>query len=699
MNRSFIMAAGLATLTLAPLGARAAEPPKGKTYHMRGSRGWIKYTVKERGVGGSGAVAVEVWYRKGAGPWTLYDVDKKLTGKMIFKTSGEGIFDFVTVAVDKVGNREKEPAEFKADAPIEFRLIVDHSKPVVTARKVSPTGDLAPAGGKVEYSWAAGDTYLKVNSVELQVKFAKDKAWRVVEQGLKPTGRKTFALPEVNNGVAEVRFVARDLAGNRGYGLAGQVKFDRLPPVGTVTGPDRATSLSVSVRYKVVDQGPAGLAEVTLWITDNGGRSWVKTKEKPSIKDASVKITLPRPGRYGLSISAKDVAGNEMRPPRRGTKPQMGILTDTSAPRLTVVNTGDIEGRAFSSRAGAEKIEVRWKATDDNLSATPVRIEFSSDGGGKWTVVDKDLPNDKKPRDGSHTGSYRVGLPKVDSNRCLLRITVTDILGNKTVHTTRPFTVDNRAPESSASFEAIVDDDDDDAPDEKPGKEPGKVKVSPAVSAKPDVERLLAEAKHLFDRDMKKQAAEKAAEALKLDSESAAAHVMRGRALKGTDDSTAVQHLLKANRLAPETEGLHVDLAELSFAVGMTLRGRNKRADAEKHLGQAVKSYGVVLGKGKVTARKHYNLGLAMVRLAQVQDRPQATRKRAERELLRAIKMARRDRGLQAAGYWWLAILMEDSRDYRTARKLWEKAATLYGRRTSLGKQALEKAKRAARRR
>ena len=60
-----ILAAGL----FSSLGAGAGEPPAGKTYYMRGRKGRIKYTVKERDVGGSGAVAVEVWYKKDGGRW------------------------------------------------------------------------------------------------------------------------------------------------------------------------------------------------------------------------------------------------------------------------------------------------------------------------------------------------------------------------------------------------------------------------------------------------------------------------------------------------------------------------------------------------------------------------------------------------------------------------------------------------------
>ncbi len=693
MNHPVRAAGALAALVFLCWSARAGEPPEGKTYHMRGRKGLIKYTVKDRGVRGSDAQAVEVHYSRDGGRWTRYGVDRKLTGRMIFTAPGEGTFDFVTVAVDQAGNREKELGK---DTAVEFRVVVDRTRPKVAARKESPAGDLNPPGGRVEYSWAAEDKHLIPGSVELQVRFGEEKTWSTVEKGLAAKGRKTFTLREVRSGIAEARFAARDRAGNRGEAPVGTVRFDRAPPVGRVTGPTTTASLNADVKYEVSDRGPAGLAEVALWITDDGGRTWRKAKERPSAGEDSVTVALPKPGSYGLALSARDAAGNELPPPRRGTKPQHVMLTDTAPPRLRLVNAGDLEGRAFS---GAARMEIRWEAKDANLGAGPVRIEFSSDGGGKWTALARDLPNDKRPRDESYTGSHSVSFPKdVDSDSCLLRITVTDTAGNRKVHTTRPFTVDNKAPESSATFEPLADDDDDAG---EPKKEPVKTKEPVRVSAPPapTAAQLAAEAHKLLERNLRKQAAAKAAEALELDSESAAAHFTRGRALDGSDDFTASQHLLKALRLAPETEGLHNVLGPVSFRVGMKMLYRNRRADAEKHLRQAVKSFDKVLSKGKKTAQQHYNLGLALVRLSQVMDGPGETRQLAEHELLAAVKMAARDRNLQGDCHWWLATLKQDSREYRAAAKLWERAARLYGRKTNLGKRALDRARRAARRR
>jgi len=623
---------------------------------------------------------VEVWVSSdGRKTWKRFAVDEKLTGRVPFTMDKEGTYEFTTVAVDKVGNREKEP---DGNTRPHFRNIVDLTAPRVTVTGPSD-GSLAPAGGKVEYSWSVEDAYLVPKSVQMQAKFKKDKLWRTAARNLPVKGQRVFTLPRTNDGVVEVRFVAIDRAGNKGYGSAGGLKFDRIPPEGKVTGPQVASSLSVSVHYEVTDRGPSGLAEVKLWITSDNGRNW-RELAKPPVGETSVRVPLPGPGTYGFYLSATDKAGNRIRPPSRRTRPQVVMLTDTDAPRMELLSK--LEGRAFSAR---DVVIVKWKAVDQNLGPRPITVEFSADGGDTWTVVAKDLAN---------TGSYTWKPSKGNSSRCLLRITARDVLGNATPVSTRLFTVDNKAPTSKATFEP--------APEGDPGdggavKNPDPTRKDPGSSTAPTVSErdLLAEAEKLLRRGLRREAAEAAGKAITLNPRLGAAYLLRGRALLGVDDAAALKDLEVAERLVPGAEGLSADLGEAGFNLGKLSLEGGKVDEAKARLTRAAACFRKVQAKGRATPGKHRNLGLALLYLARSGGDPKVTRAQADAEFEKCRKLAGRDRKTAAECYWWQATLKEDAGDYRAAARLWNKAARTYGTRTALGKRALERAGQTGRRR
>ncbi len=417
------------------------------TYYMRSGKGKIIYSVVESG---TGIDSVQVMMsRDGCQTWKEFKTSKKSEGEFIYEAKDEGVFDFVTLAMDKIGNREKD---IGPGTEADFRVVVDRSAPLVAAKGVSSGAPAAP-GTVFEYSWTIEDPYLQPASTEIQVRLKGQTAWRSVAKGLPAKGSTRVTMPEVSDGVVEVRVAARDRAGNWGYAAAGNVAFDRLPPRGKIVGPAITSHLDVEIKYQVTDPGAADLASVTLWITANDGQSWRRLADAPP-GGKSVKVRLPRPGAYGLALSAVDTVGNRLNPPARKAKPDFTIHTATAAPKLELL--AKLTGKAFSSR---DTLNVKWKASAPNLTARPISVEFSSDGGKRWVVVAKALEN---------TGSFSWKPRRVDSAQCLLRLTARDILGNKSQVTSDPFTLDNKSPESTVRFEPIVDENGKPKPKPKP---------------------------------------------------------------------------------------------------------------------------------------------------------------------------------------------------------------------------------------
>jgi hypothetical protein len=138
-----------------PAPARAGEAPGTPVNYTASDRFNVRCQVKD--TGGAGASTVEVWASADGGrTWKKYGEDPTLSGKALIKVPADGTYDFVTVAVDKAGNREKPPDEKTVPA---FRVVVDRAAPRVTA-KGPVEGTLGQAGAVAEFTWKAEDPHL-----------------------------------------------------------------------------------------------------------------------------------------------------------------------------------------------------------------------------------------------------------------------------------------------------------------------------------------------------------------------------------------------------------------------------------------------------------------------------------------------------------------------------------------------------------
>jgi hypothetical protein len=424
-------------VTRKPTAAARPGKSRGVVYYMRGSKANVVYSARDMG---SGIHTVEVWIKKNGGKWTKYAEDKNLAGKVLFVAKQEGVFAFATVGIDQIGNREKTLDETSVP---DFTVVVDRTAPKVTA-KGPGKGVMAIVGRAFNFSWKAEDGYLGRSPVELQVRYMKNPVWTSVSRNQPAVGALQLVLPETDDDVAEIRILARDKSGNVGSCDAGSVVFDRKAPVGRVLGPKTATGLKIKVKYEVSDPGAAKLTEVALWITSNRGRRWSKLVNAPT-KSGEVDVILPGGGTFGLAISAKDSAGNLLKPPGRGTRPQFVLGTDKRGPRIETLSWIK-SGKVVSSARG---VTVKWSVTDSNLGNKPVTVQYTIDNGKVW--------KDSGMKFGA-TGSFTwKPSSRINSKACKLRISAADRLRNPAVKVSPVFTVDNTAPTTRATFELVED--------------------------------------------------------------------------------------------------------------------------------------------------------------------------------------------------------------------------------------------------
>ena len=129
---------------------------------------------------------------------------------------------------------------------------------------------------------------------------------------------------------------------------------------------------------------------------------------------------------YNYYVKATDSAGNTI------CSSALPYTLDRTAPAISIVSLSG--GQVIK---GAQATPVTWTASDLNLTATPITIEFSLNGGANWTQIASTIGN---------SGTYSWNLPGYNSTTARVRITAVDKAGNTDVETSANFTIDSSAP-------------------------------------------------------------------------------------------------------------------------------------------------------------------------------------------------------------------------------------------------------------
>ncbi|MCS7045104.1 MAG: hypothetical protein NZO58_01980, partial [Gemmataceae bacterium] len=208
-----------------------------------------------------------------------------------------------------------------------------------------------------------------------------------------------------------------------------------LPPLRYVNHPE------VMVEYELSRVGPSGVGSVDLWWTKNDGQTWELYAVDPESKSGSVRNGVHKrlvylqdgDGTYGFALVVKSRAGLGKAPPRPGDPPDIRIELDTSAP----------EAKLYEPQPDPQKANtllLKWTAVDNNLSPTPITLEWSARREGPWTpITPSPLPN---------TGRHSWTLPENLPVQVYLRLRVRDLAGNESVAVTQdPQLVDLSEPE------------------------------------------------------------------------------------------------------------------------------------------------------------------------------------------------------------------------------------------------------------
>lgn len=205
----------------------------------------------------------------------------------------------------------------------------------------------------------------------------------------------------------------------------------------------------VTIDYEIERQGPSGISKVEVFLTQDEGRSWMKWQElvrndssHGELTPASslpVTIRLPeREGLYGFRIVPFSGSQLSAGAPQSGDAPEVRIQLDKSIPYVEL----------FKPEADPKDPNVlilQWRATDSNLTRSPIRIFYADTPNGEWKPVNSGgldsaggMPN---------TGRLAWVLPPGMPLKVYLKIMAEDRAGNiGEAVTPQPVVVDLHKP-------------------------------------------------------------------------------------------------------------------------------------------------------------------------------------------------------------------------------------------------------------
>jgi hypothetical protein len=375
--------------------------------------------------------------------WKLFKTVGPTERHFPFRAERDGTYSFLVRTVDSDGRAF--PAAVEGASP-GLRVIVDTMLPTATLRALPGRQE------QVGVEWEVRDTNLDPATLQLEYRGQNGGEWQLVSAEPAASGQK-YWTPSIR-GPLEVRIRVKDKAenqgsayiflnggggsgGNPGLGNAGGRPSNEggrssnpyeggtgrsSPPYEGGAGgvAPRAipsakviNTTDIVLNYSLEDVGPSGVSAVELWHTTDG-RTWQKYGDDPD-KQSPFVMKVQGEGVYGLTLCVKSGVGLGDRAPQPGDPPQMWIEVDTTKPLVQLLS-------AEAGRGGDHgNVTITWTASDKNLLATPITLQYAEELTGPWKPIATDLDN---------SGRYVWRVPAGTPFKFFVRVEAVDRGGN-----------------------------------------------------------------------------------------------------------------------------------------------------------------------------------------------------------------------------------------------------------------------------
>jgi hypothetical protein len=381
---------------------------------------------------------VQLYVREGpGGTWEKKDSVSPTQKEFVFRPAQDGEYWFTVVTLDKSG--KQNPPDLSQETP-GLIVVVDRQPPDLEVLPVTPPSS-QPLLQCVIHDANPDPTKTRLEYL------TPEQTWQPLEPLRDQVNAFKVPDPGLLRGV--VRATAADLAGNvvtreitlqtsagspAGDTSASPVLLNSHPEPSTsppaVAAPQRQliNHTHTSLKYQIDKEGPSGISKVEIWITRDDGQSWERLCEDPDHK-SPVDIDLPGDGVYGLALVVCSGSGSCSPIPSRGDAPEYRIEVDTTKPSAQITGVG------AGTEAGT--IMVTWSASDKNLKAEPIDLEYANRADGPWMSIAKGIKND---------GTFRWSAPRDVPGEIFVRLSATDAAGNTTTCVSQPLVLDRSCP-------------------------------------------------------------------------------------------------------------------------------------------------------------------------------------------------------------------------------------------------------------
>lgn len=184
------------------------------------------------------------------------------------------------------------------------------------------------------------------------------------------------------------------------------------PPAAGSAQHQLINTTQASIDFRIDQVGPSGVGKVEIYMTPDKGQTWHSLREAVD-KRSPVEVKLPGDGVYGIRVAVSNGNGFGGRAPVKGDQPHCTIEVDTTAPFIQL--------RSAELLPSAGMVELRWNATDKNLSAEPVTIYYRTRTDGPWQVLAKNVKNE---------GVHRWAFPRDAGGQFFFKVEIVDQAGN-----------------------------------------------------------------------------------------------------------------------------------------------------------------------------------------------------------------------------------------------------------------------------
>ena len=135
------------------------------------------------------------------------------------------------------------------------------------------------------------------------------------------------------------------------------------------------TRFRIPFRFDAAALERMNARELRLYVSSDGGAAWELT-QTIGVDSGRFEFQAPGDGEYRFAVKTLD-ARNQLHPPGDVFETGLIVLVDSTPPELTL----DVK------QAAAGKVELHWRALDQNLDPTTLRLEYTQPGVDDWQGV------------------------------------------------------------------------------------------------------------------------------------------------------------------------------------------------------------------------------------------------------------------------------------------------------------------------